>query len=93
MAPGDVTLNSLAFDREKRVYILTGANRGGKTTVTQAVGQLFLLAQGAYRYPRPAFSSPPRIRCSPISPPTRTKRWIWAAWVRSAAGSGSSMTF
>ncbi|MFQ7713922.1 MAG: hypothetical protein ACLRI8_05205 [Agathobacter rectalis] len=28
------------------MYILTGANRGGKTTITQAVGQLFVLAQG-----------------------------------------------
>ena len=59
MAPGDVTLNSLAFDREKRVYILTGANRGGKTTVTQAVGQLFLLAQGGISVPASSFQFSP----------------------------------
>ena len=47
--PENVVPNDLAFDREKRVYVLTGANRGGKTTVTQAVGQLFLLAQSGSR--------------------------------------------
>ena len=43
--------NDLDFDREKRLYILTGANRGGKTTLTQAVGQLFVLAQGGVSVP------------------------------------------
>ena len=47
--------NDLAFDREHTVYILTGANRGGKTTVTQAVGQLFVLAQGGLFVPAESF--------------------------------------
>jgi len=42
----DIVFNDLDFDSEHTVYILTGANRGGKTTVTQAVGLLFALAQG-----------------------------------------------
>ena len=36
--------------------MLTGANRGGKTTITQAVGQLFLLAQGGISVPAQRFS-------------------------------------
>ena len=53
--PENVVTNSLVFDREKRVYILTGANRGGKTTITQAVGQLFLLAQSGISVPAEQF--------------------------------------
>ncbi len=37
-----IVTNDLDFDDEHCVYILTGANRGGKTTITQAIGQLFL---------------------------------------------------
>ena len=47
--------NDLTFDHEHTVYILTGANRGGKTTVTQAVGQLFVLAQGGLFVPAESF--------------------------------------
>lgn len=46
VTPGDVVVNDISFDADKTVYILTGANRGGKTTITQAVGQLFYMAQG-----------------------------------------------
>ena len=53
--PENVVRNDLAFDREKRVYILTGANRGGKTTITQAAGQLFLLAQSGISVPAESF--------------------------------------
>ena len=49
----------LDFDRDRRVYILTGANRGGKTTITQAVGQLFVLAQGGIYIPGKAFTFSP----------------------------------
>ena len=42
----DVVPNDISFDKDKTLYILTGANRGGKTTITQAVGQLFYMAQG-----------------------------------------------
>ena len=45
-APSDIITNNLTFSNEQNLYILTGANRGGKTTITQAVGQLFFMAQG-----------------------------------------------
>ncbi len=60
--PSSVVLNDLTFDREKRVYVLTGANRGGKTTVTQAVGQLFLLAQSGIQVPAIRFRYDPADR-------------------------------
>lgn len=41
-----IVTNDLDFDKDKCVYILTGANRGGKTTITQTIGQLFVMAQG-----------------------------------------------
>ena len=60
--PENVVRNDLAFDREKRVYILTGANRGGKTTITQAAGQLFLLAQSGISVPAESFVFDPADR-------------------------------
>ena len=60
--PETTVPNDLSFDAEKRVYILTGANRGGKTTVTQAVGQLFILAQSGIRVPAERFSYDPADR-------------------------------
>ena len=59
LTPVEVTFNDLSFDAEKRIFILTGANRGGKTTITQAVGQLFLLAQGGISVPAQRFSFSP----------------------------------
>ncbi len=47
----DIVTNDFAFDDTKRIYILTGPNRGGKTTVTQAVGLAFLLAQNGIYVP------------------------------------------
>lgn len=47
----DIVTNEFVFDDEKRVYILTGPNRGGKTTITQAVGIAFLLAQNGIYVP------------------------------------------
>ena len=35
---GNIVTNDLDFDKLHRVYVLTGANRGGKTTITQAIG-------------------------------------------------------
>lgn len=52
---GQVVTNDLSFDTEHLVYLLTGANRGGKTTITQAVGQLFVLAQGGLPVPASEF--------------------------------------
>lgn len=42
----DIVTNDLTFDNETgRIFILTGPNRGGKTTVTQALGLAVLMAQ------------------------------------------------
>lgn len=51
--------NDLDFDSDKNLYLLTGANRGGKTTITQAVGLLFVLAQGGVFVPADSFSFSP----------------------------------
>ena len=51
----EIVPNDLTFDKKHTVYILTGANRGGKTTITQAVGQLFVLAQGGLFVPAESF--------------------------------------
>ncbi len=51
----DIVDNDLSFSPEKTIYILTGANRGGKTTLTQAVGLLFALAQGGIFVPCSSF--------------------------------------
>lgn len=51
--------NDLDFDAQHRLYILTGANRGGKTTITQAVGVAFLLAQGGIYVPARSFAFSP----------------------------------
>lgn len=56
---GEIVPNDLDFDDEHNLYILTGANRGGKTTVTQAAGQLFALAQGGIYVPCESFSFVP----------------------------------
>lgn len=47
----DIVTNEFIFDDDKRIYILTGPNRGGKTTITQAVGLAFLLAQNGIYVP------------------------------------------
>jgi len=51
----EIVTNDLDFDAAHTVYILTGANRGGKTTVTQAVGILYVLAQGGIFVPATSF--------------------------------------
>lgn len=51
----EIVPNDLSFDQKHTVYILTGANRGGKTTITQVVGQLFILAQGGLFVPAEGF--------------------------------------
>lgn len=55
----EIVPNDLDFDDEHTLYILTGANRGGKTTITQAVGQMFALAQGGIYVPAESFSYRP----------------------------------
>ena len=55
----EMVLNDVIFDADHRIYILTGANRGGKTTVTQAIGLMFVLAQGGIRVPAKEFRFSP----------------------------------
>ena len=55
----DIVCNDLLFDSEHTIYILTGANRGGKTTLTQAVGLMYVLAQGGISVPASSFSYQP----------------------------------
>lgn len=55
----EIVKNSLTFDNEKCIYILTGANRGGKTTITQAIGIAFMLAQGGIYVPCDSFDFAP----------------------------------
>lgn len=55
----DIVTNNLDFDKEHTIYILTGANRGGKTTVTMAIGIMYVLAQGGIFVPASSFSYMP----------------------------------
>lgn len=41
----EIIRNDFEFTEDHGIYIMTGPNRGGKTTLTQAVGLLFLFAQ------------------------------------------------
>ncbi len=54
-----IVTNNFSFDTERRAFILTGANRGGKTTFTQAVGQMYVLAQGGIYIPGAGFKFTP----------------------------------
>lgn len=51
--------NDFEFSDKARIYILTGPNRGGKTTITQAVGLAFLLAQNGIYVPAESFKVSP----------------------------------
>ncbi|MCC8050044.1 MAG: DNA mismatch repair protein [Clostridiales bacterium] len=55
----EIVPNDLDFSAEHRIYILTGANRGGKTTITQAVGLAFLMAQCGLYVPAESFAFSP----------------------------------
>lgn len=57
--PSDIVKNDIEFDNVDRIFILTGANRGGKTTLTQGVGILFLMAQGGLYAPAGSFDYRP----------------------------------
>ena len=57
--PKEIVTNDLVFDPDHTIYILTGANRGGKTTATQGVGLLFALAQGGIYVPADFFEFAP----------------------------------
>ena len=57
--PKEIVVNDLVFDNDHTIYILTGANRGGKTTSTQGIGLLFALAQGGVYVPADSFEFAP----------------------------------
>ena len=45
----EIVKNDISFDKNEKIYILTGPNRGGKTIMTQAVGMAALMAaQGLF---------------------------------------------
>lgn len=55
----EIVRNDIDFNENQRIFIMTGPNRGGKTTFTQAVGLAFLLAQcGIYVPAESAVLSP-----------------------------------
>ncbi|WP_024866960.1 MutS-related protein [Butyrivibrio sp. FCS014] len=58
-AIGDIVTNRLDFSDEHTLYILTGANMGGKTTITQTIGQLFFIAQAGIYVPATKFEYVP----------------------------------
>lgn len=55
----DIIGNNFEFSDIGRIYIMTGPNRGGKTTFTQAVGIAFLLAQNGIYVPATEFKFSP----------------------------------
>lgn len=55
----DIVTNRFEFNNDARIYILTGPNRGGKTTITQAVGLAYLFAQNGIYVPASAMSLSP----------------------------------
>ncbi len=55
----DIITNDFEFTDNHGIYIMTGPNRGGKTTFTQAVGLLFLLAQHGIYVPAESLSLSP----------------------------------
>jgi hypothetical protein len=58
--PPTVVPNDISFDDAGRVFVLTGPNRGGKTTFTRAVGQVQILGQAGVYVPGSA------ARISPV---------------------------
>ncbi|MFP4436227.1 MAG: MutS-related protein [Chloroflexaceae bacterium] len=58
--PPMVVPNDISFDDAGRVFVLTGPNRGGKTTFTRAVGQVQMLGQAGLYVPGSA------ARISPV---------------------------
>ncbi len=55
----EIICNDFEFTAEHGIYIMTGPNRGGKTTFTQAVGIIFLMAQHGIYVPAEAMELAP----------------------------------
>lgn len=47
----EMVYNDLEISETGNIFIITGANRGGKTTFTQAIGQIYWFAQLGYYIP------------------------------------------
>lgn len=47
----EIITNTFEFNAEHGIYIMTGPNRGGKTTFTQAIGIVYLMAQNGIFVP------------------------------------------
>ncbi|GMQ58797.1 DNA mismatch repair protein MutS [Vallitalea sediminicola] len=47
----EMVLNDFNIEPKGNIFILTGANRGGKTTFTQSIGQIYWLAQLGFYIP------------------------------------------
>lgn len=58
-----IICNDVEFTKEKKIWILTGPNRGGKTILTQGIGLAFLLFQSGVFVPA---SSAEILPCSGI---------------------------
>lgn len=58
--PGKVIANTVTMNGEGRIFLLTGPNKGGKTTYMQAVGLTHVLAQAGLYVPGT------RARISPV---------------------------
>ena len=55
----EIIKNEFEFTQEHGIYIMTGPNRGGKTTMTQAIGLVFLFAQCGLYVPAESASLSP----------------------------------
>ena len=66
-AAGEIVGNDLDFDADHRLYILTGANRGGKTTITQPWVSPFFLPRVGSMFRRAPFPSARWIIFYPLS--------------------------
>ncbi len=51
----EIVGNDIDFNNSQSIFIMTGPNRGGKTTFTQAVGHCFLMAQSGIYVPAEKF--------------------------------------
>lgn len=87
-----IVTNDLDFDSEHRVYILTGANRGGKTTITQTIGQLLYWLRVVYISQVMNLNLLRWTAYLHISLLTKTRPWILEDLVRSARDSGRYLT-
>lgn len=81
----NIVANDIDFDDESgRIYILTGPNRGGKTTFTQAVGLAVLLAQNGIYAPCRELKISPCDNILRIFRQTKTTQLTWADLAKKA---------